>query len=242
MAMRMVTIFVALIVCGMFFPDPARGDDYLSSDQGLDVDFSDVVVGEEKIIPLVITNQSESVFTLILLLNMDAACNFTYTGPNIVNEFKPGDSLNVQVMFTPSDVGVCNAVLQIQYFGSGGLVEINFTANGIEEVSQTFEEIVIGGFRTGVDDRMDGENNSIKDMIGECEATAYNPGQLRRCVKRLTRALMREGTINYQEMRVLHRAAIRAEIQKMVKEIKASRGLKTSKRSGRSKWWCWWRR
>jgi len=102
MAMRMLTIFVALIVCGMFFPGLARGED-LSSDQGLDVRFDDVLIGEEKTIPLTITNQSsESTFTLILLLNMDAACEFTYTGPNLVSGFAPGDTLDVQVAFKPS--------------------------------------------------------------------------------------------------------------------------------------------
>ena len=77
MAMRMVTIFVALIVCGMFFPNPARGDENLSSNQGLDVDFEDVVVGEDKTIPLEIRNESDHQLILYPLFNMDAACEFT---------------------------------------------------------------------------------------------------------------------------------------------------------------------
>jgi len=222
MAMRMLTIFVALIVCGMFFPGLARGED-LSSDQGLDVRFDDVLIGEEKTIPLTITNQSsESTFTLILLLNMDAACEFTYTGPNLVSGFAPGDTLDVQVAFKPSAVGVCNAVLQIQYFGSGGLVEINFTGNGIEEVSETFIEI--GGFDTGVLDRpMDEHSDStLGEMIGECEATAYTCGQLLQCVSRLTWKLRKQKSITSKEMHQLRKGALRAEIRKIVKARKTS--------------------
>ncbi len=236
MAMRMVTIFVALIVCGMFFPDLARGED-LSSDQGLQVNFEDVVVGGERTIPLTITNQSESTFTLILLLNMDAACEFTYTGPNVVSDFEPGNTLNVQVKFTPSAVGVCNAVLQIQYFGSGGVVEINFTANGVEEPPETpkKEEIFIGQFPTGVTDReieIDEHNTSnLGDMIGECEDTFYNRGYLVRCVAWLTGELSREGSITYQDKRKLRRAAAKAEIYKIMQE------MKTSKKSRRSRFW-----
>ena len=45
MAMKMVTIFVALIVCGMFFPGLARGED-LSVDTGLQVDDGNTGINE----------------------------------------------------------------------------------------------------------------------------------------------------------------------------------------------------
>lgn len=242
MAMRMVTIFVALIVCGMFFANPARGDEYLSSDQGLDVDFEDVVVGEGKTIPLGIRNESDHPLVLYPLFNMDAACNFTLTEPGGTElgrtELEPGAILNVQVTFSPSDVGSCNAELQIMYTGSpGGVVVINFTANGIEKAPETFEEIVIGGFRTGVLDRVDEDNNSIREMIAECEDTAYNHGHLVRCVSRLARELRREGTISYREHRQIRMAAAKAAIREFIHE------MKTSKRSGsrahRSRFWQW---
>lgn len=235
MAIRMVTVFVALIVCGMFFPDPARGDDYLSSDQGLEVNFEDVVVGEQKTIPLGVRNESDHPLTLFPLFNMDAACNFTHTDLGRT-ELEPGAILNVEVTFSPSALGPCNAELQIIYTGSpGGVVQINFTANGIEEPSETFIEI--GGFNTFVQDRPIDEYNdsTIGEMIGECEATAYNHGHLVRCVSRLTRELRSEGIITYQEKRQIRRAAVKAEIRKIMQ------AMKTAKRSGRSRFWCWWR-
>jgi hypothetical protein len=235
MAMRMITIFVALIVCGMFFPDLARGED-LSSDQGLDVDFKDVVVGEQKTINLGITNESEYVLTLRLLLQHGNTCTYTINGEGalVVYDFAPDATLNVDVTFTASVEGECNGLLQIMYTGSpGGLVVINLSGNGIEEASETFEEIVIGGFCTGVYDRMDEDNHSVREMIGECEDTAYNHGHLVRCVSRLTRELRGEGIISYQEKRAIRMAAVKAEIRKMMQAIK------TSKRCGRSRFW--WR-
>ena len=245
MAMRMVTIFVALIVCGMFFPDPVRGDDYLSSNQGLDVDFEDVVVGEDKTISLGIRNESDHHLILYPLFNMDAACEFTSykmegDSPTDLGrtELEPDAILNVQVTFSPSAVGSCNAELQIMYTGSpGGVVVINFTANGTEKAPETFEEIVIGGFRTGVLDRVDEDNNSIREMIAECEDTAYNHGHLVRCVSRLTRQLRWEGTISYRENRQIRIAAVKAAMSNIMREMKTAK--KSGRRDHRSSrhWW-----
>lgn len=53
--MKGVTIFVALIVCEMPFPDPARGDDYLSRDKGVTVEFESLQLNEPSTIPVVLT-------------------------------------------------------------------------------------------------------------------------------------------------------------------------------------------
>jgi hypothetical protein len=240
MAMRMVTIFVALIVCGMFFPDLARGAD-LGSDQGLDVSFGDVLIGEEETIPLTITNESETTFTLILLLNMDAACEFTYTGPNVVSGFAPGNTLDVQVAFKPSGVGTCNAVLQVQYFGSGGVVEINFTGSGIEEVSEPFGPVIIGNSTTGVENRTIDEqtNSTLQDVIDDCNNNKdefKNHGGWVRCIRSKTRDLMEEGYITRWERGKLVSAAAREQMQSLIEKWKERRNrLKRSK--GHQKYW-----
>jgi hypothetical protein len=241
MAMRMVTIFVALIVCGMFFPDPVRGDEYVSSDQGLDVDFEDVVVGEGKTIPLGIRNESDHPLILYPLFNMDAACDFTVTEPGGTElgrtELEPGAILNVQVTFSPSAVGSCNAELQIMYTGSpGGVVVINFTANGIEEASETFIEI--GGFNTGVLDREDEDGEFISDMISECQETAYNNGHMVRCISRLTTHLRWQGILSREEKSALLNASWKAAMSNIMQEMKtAKRSGRRDHRSSRS----WWR-
>lgn len=228
MAMRMLTIFMALIVCGMFFPNLARGAG-LSSDQGLDVDFEDVVVGEQKTIPLKITNQTTSTLILYPTFKMDAACEFTYTAIGRT-ELEPGATLNVDVTFSPSTVGSCTASLIILHGAPGEPLdnaEIRFTANGVEKSSRTLGKIAVGDVTTEVDDRMADTDNSVGDMIQECVDTAYTHGHLVRCVRMLVRELWREQIISLSDSRQLNRAAVTAEIYRMMRE------MRSAKRSGR---------
>jgi hypothetical protein len=246
-AMRMLTIFVALIVSGMFFPDLARGAG-LSSDQGVDVDFGDVVMGEAKTIPLELTNENGSTLTLYPSTKIESDCGFTFTELG-TTQLEPGAALNVDVTFSPSKLGACTAWLKILHGVSGGALDnatITFTANGVEKPPEppAQQNIFIGGIDTGVEDRpMNNDYNAptVGSVIQECEATAYNRGQLWRSVSLLTAELWKEGRITHQEKHKLQSVAIKAEIRKMVREVKASRGLETSKRSGRSRFWCWWR-
>jgi hypothetical protein len=233
MAMRMITIFVALIVCGMFFPDPAVGNEYLSSDKGFTVKFENLQLNEPSTIPVVITNVSDHTLKLIMLFNQEADCNFEYGGPSI-QYLGPGDPLTVNFTYTPSDDDACTAELQILYSGSDSGVAVIALVGDLEiaEVPTPFEETVIGGFRTGVLDRMDKENNSVGEMIGECEETAYNHGQCVRCIVRLTRELRWEGTISFRENYAIRRAAAKAAIHNIIREMKRS---KRSKKSGRGR-------
>ena len=245
MAMRMLTIFVALIVCGMFFPGLARGED-LSIDQGLDVDFEDVVIGEDKTIPLQITNQSEHTLTLIPTFAKDADCDFTCF--KIVDEepiqlgvtyLDPGEVLNLKVTFSASDVGLCTAWLDIMYTGSpGGAVRIDFTANGIEEVTQTLGPIVVGRFTTRVMDRTITREGSapttLAEIIGECDEDSDRRGEFVSCVARATGELMREGLVKRDERQELVRYATRLEWERIIEKMRAH---KRSHRGGGPWWW-----
>ena len=253
MAMKMVTIFVALIVCGMFFPGLARGED-LNVDTELregvntelDLDIGNVVLGEGQITTVGISNQSsETTYTLILALNKAAACTseFTYTGPNVESGFEPGETLNVQVTFTPTALGPCTAWLSIMYIGSlGGEVKINFTANGIEEASETFGPIVIGEFTTSVMNRLieidEHTTSTLAEMIDECEDKSERRGQLMRCVAWTTGELCRAGDITKKEKRELRRFAARLEWQTIIEKMKARRKSRESSRGNRRFWWC----
>ncbi|MGD9031909.1 MAG: hypothetical protein PVJ69_09400 [Desulfobacteraceae bacterium] len=251
MAMRMVTIFVALIVCGMFFPGLARGEDQnldaVLTEGGntlLTVELGDVVLGDLKTTSVGITNQSPtSIYYVTLLLNPGATCTseFTYNGPSSVANFQPGDSLDVEVTYTPSAPGACNAALQITYYGSeGGLVEINFNGNGIEEVTQTFEPIVIGSTTTSVIDRPveigENETSTLQEMIDHCDNKdgLKNHGKLVRCIARVTGELCRAGDITGGEKGKLVRAAAREKMQRVIKKWKER---KRSKRGSIPWWW-----
>ena len=248
MAMRMVTIFVALIVCGMFFPGLARGED-LRVDQGLDVDFEEVVIGEEKTIPLQITNQSEYTLTLIPTFNKDADCDFTCY--KIVNDeptqlrvtyLEPGEVLNLEVTFIPSAEGLCTAWLDIMYTGSpGGAVRIDFTAHGKEESTQTFLPIALGGFPTSVMDRPieidEHTTSTLQEMIDECEEKFERRGQLMRCVAWMTGELCRAGDITRKEKRELRRFAAKVEWRKIIEKMKARKKTRNGHRGGGRYWW-----
>jgi hypothetical protein len=249
MAMRMVTIFMALIVCGMFFPGLARGEDpnvnavlTEGGNAALNVDIGDVVLGDQKITSVGITNQSTtSTYTVTLLLNSDADCpnEFTHNADPIVTNFEPGAILNVDVMFTPSDLGACSAELQIAYYGSaGGLVEINFTGNGIEEAPDSFGPVLIGKFATTVTDRLiptDGTTPStLQEMVDECDDDSDRRGEFVSCVARATGELMRAGLVKRDERRELVRYATRLEWEMIIQKMRAH------KRSHRGVGPWWW--
>jgi hypothetical protein len=249
MAMRMVTIFVALIVCGEVFPGIARGEDLSvntvlieNENTVLNVDVGNVVLEESKTTSVGITNQSSDPYTVILLLNQDAECTsyYTYTGDNIVSDFQPGDTLEVEVTFTPPDTMECKAVLQITYYGSpGGSVAINFTGTGVEEPSETY--IKIGDIETTVLDKSieidQNTTSTLQAMVDACAAESEVHGQLTRCVAWTTGELLRAGEIRKQDMWELRKAAAKVEWQTMIQKMRARMETRGSSRGGRRFWW-----
>ena len=250
MAMRMVTIFVALIVCGMFFPGLARGED-LSIDQGLDVNFEDVVMGESDTMSVVITNESDQDLKIWLALDKDdVACPaeyFTYSGPVIYpvptdpnGEFKPGDTLSVGVTFEPSAVGVCTAWLKVTPMVDGEEgITITFTAEGVEDPPEPSGEIVVGTFGTGVLDREDEDGEYISDLISECHERARCTGHTVRCISRLTTHLRWNGIISSEEERAINKASRKAAISNMAQEIETAKRSVMANHNSKF-WWLKW--
>lgn len=249
MAMRMVTIFVALIVCGMFFPGLARG----LSVPKLEENLGEVVVGESKVTSVGITNDGNHEFKIWLALNKEDVCtdNWTYTGPTMypdsdpASSFGPGDTLTVSVTFTPSAVGECNAWLQITPLTGDPGVEIHFIAKGIEKPADTSEEIVIGNFTTSVKNRiieMDGQTTStLQEMIDDCEYEFETGSQRRRqlvgCIARTTGELKGTGEITRKERNELIRTALRMQMQRIIKKWKERKKRLESSRGGYKFWW-----
>lgn len=247
--MRMVTIFVALIVCGMFFPELARGVS-LSSSEGITVNFPEVAVGVPETMSVGITNESNQALKIWLALDKDAACPteyFTYSGPTIYpvptdpnSEFKPGDTLNVEVTFEPSDVCVCTAWLKVtpMVAGEEGII-ITFNAEGVEKPPEPSGEIVIGTFNTGVLDREDEDGEYISNLIRECQEMARCSGHEVRCISRLTTHLRWNGIISLEEKRAINKASRKAAMSNMMQEIEtAKRSIITNDNS--KDWWRKW--
>jgi hypothetical protein len=254
MAMRMVTIFVALIVCGMFFPGLARG----LSVPNFDEDPVKVEVGESEIIFVTITNESNSEIRIWVSLNPEAECveDFSYPGyPDSIiypafdsdTKFGPGDTFTVEVTFTPSDFRVCTALLTIMPLSvipadsNVESVTLTLAAEGIPESADNFEPILMDGVPTNVMNRsieIDAQTTStLQEMIDECVAKFEKRGQLMRRVAWLTGELCRAGDITRKEKRELRRKAARLEWERIIKNMKARKKTRNGHRGGGRYWW-----
>jgi len=215
-------ISLALIVAVLFFPERTNGS--ISTDNGLSVEFGDVLVDEPSTIPLTITNESEKPLTVRLMFTSQGNCKFDLEGSRVA-ELKPAgdslgeDSLSVKIIYTPTDEGECTGSLQIMYTGSdpddSGTKVLELKGNGvltIPEPTKTPTEIVIGGYHTGVFDQMDQNGESVMGMINECAGMADTHGRFVRCVARLTHQLKWDGILTGKERWAILGAAIRAEI------------------------------
>ena len=251
MAMKMVTIFVALIVCGMFFPGLARGLSVPKPD-----DIGEVEVGESQITSVGISNDSGSELRIWVSLDPDDECadDFTYPGypePIIypafgsTATFGPGDTFTVEVTFTPSAEGKCTTLLNITPLAPNPEnvmgVTLTLTAIGVPESNDNFEPIVMDGSPTLVMNRtieIDGQSAStLQEMIDECVAKFEKRGQLMRRVAWLTGELCRAGDITRKEKRELRRKAARLEWERIIEKMKARKKTRKHSRGGRRFWW-----
>jgi hypothetical protein len=251
MAMRMVTIFVALIVCGMFFPGLARGatgDSPLSTDK-YTVEFKDLQLNEESSIPVKITNMSDAPLTLIPQFSSEGDCQFGYEYPGSdvswIIHLAARDSLDITFTYTPSNYDECGAEFVI--IDTVGTVLATIDVTGIlEEVTEdpkTFETIDIGGFPTSVVDRLIDEhtNSTLQQMIDYCkdefERHDQRRGKLVRCIAWTTGELLRAGKIEKEEMLEFRKAAAKVEWQTMIQEMRARRETRKSSRGNGRFWW-----
>jgi hypothetical protein len=244
MAMRMVTIFVALIVCGMFFPDLARGateDTPLSVDK-YTVEFKDLQLNQTSEIPVVITNESVAPLKLLPQFSSDANCEFAfeYDGSDVswIINLAPSNSLNINFTYTPSNYGECGAeLLIVDMEGMVALATITVTGVLEEKRAEDPDYISVGGFLTSVKNKeikVDQDTSTLADMIEECEGTSQRHGELVRCIAWTTGELKKEGLLTYQDKRELLRAAAKVEWQRI---IQATEKRKISKGSKQRRFW-----
>jgi hypothetical protein len=242
MAMRMVTIFVALVVCGMFFPDLARGED-LSSDKGFIAKFEDLQLNEKsEPFPVVITNESGKTLKLLPQFKSDGNCEFgfAYDGPWLSAGVAPGESLFVSFTYTPSNYDECGATLDILNMLDMAILATIKVIGVLEEPGEeprTFGEIVIGGFNTGVLDREDEDGELISDMIRECKETATNIGSAQRCISRLTKHLMWHDKLSREERQALMNTAWRSAMSEVMQKMKAAKSSGKRDRRCSRFWW-----
>lgn len=204
-----VSIFLAFIAWGVFFPGLTNGSVLVET-----ADFGDVAVGSTSAIPLHITNTGSS--TLILYFRYENySCNFSLPRQEIV--LQPGKIVDVEIRWTPSEVGICSDILHVIY--DRDLSETVLVRGRAVEADGPDQEpdkdvksrIVIGECDTGVVDRLY-EDKLISELIDDFAADAKNHGEFVRCVAGLTNELKKAGIISGKEKGAIQRCAAQANI------------------------------
>ena len=204
-----VSIFLAFIAWGVFFPGLTNGSVLVET-----ADFGDVAVGSTSAIPLHITNTGGS--TLILYFQYENySCNFSLPRQEIL--LQPGKIVDVEIHWTPSEVGICSDILHVIY--GRDLSETVLVRGRAVEAGGPDQEpdkdvnrrIVIGECDTGVVDRSY-EGKLISEWIRGCADGAKNHGQFVRCVADLTNRLKKARTISSKEKGAIQSTAAQANI------------------------------
>lgn len=204
-----VSIFLAFIAWGVFFPGLTNGSILVET-----ADLGDVAVGSSSAIPLHITNTGGS--TLILYFRYENySCNFSLPRQEIL--LQPGKIVDVEIRWTPSEVGVCSDILHVIY--GRDLSETVLVRGRAVEAGEPDQEpdrdvnrrIVIGECDTGVVDRLY-EGKLISELIDECADDVKNHGQFVRCVAHLTNKLKKDGIISGKEKGAIQSTAAQANI------------------------------
>ncbi|MBA7706983.1 hypothetical protein ES703_115844 [subsurface metagenome] len=204
-----VSIFLAFIAWGVFFPGLTNGSILLET-----ADLGDVAVGSTSAIPLHITNTGGS--TLILYFRYENySCNFSLPRQEIL--LQPGKTVDVEIRWTPSEVGICSDILHVIY--GRDLSETVLVRGRAVEAGGPDQEpdkdvnrrIVIGECDTGVVDRFY-EGKLISELIRGCADGVKNHGQFVRCIADLTNDLKKNGVISGKDKRRLQSSAAQANI------------------------------
>ncbi len=190
--LRVISIFLAFIVWGLFFPSVTNGSVNVET-----ADLGDVAVGSTSVIPLQITNTGSS--TLILYFNYEHySCNFSLPPQELL--LQPGGTVNVEISWTPaegSEGTTCSDTLKV-FNGRDLLETVLVTGRAVEAGGPKGDPngtIVIGERDTGVMDRLH-EGRLISERIEECAAEAKNHGQFVRCVSALANELKKAEIIS----------------------------------------------
>jgi len=218
MALRVISICLAVIVSAFFLPGLANG--LVSTDKDTEngpvVDFGDVVKDSSKTMILKITNQTDESLKLMMTLSYDASCTFLLTGSAVMT-VEGRETVDVGVTYEAQSLGPCEGTLYVMYSGTttSGTVIVTLMGNGVEEVEPDNQNgtIVIHGCDTGVLDR-DYNGSSISALIKGCANGARNHGAYASRVARLTNRLKKAGAISGEEKGAIQSCAAQADLHK----------------------------
>jgi hypothetical protein len=206
--LRVISIFLAFVVWGLFFPSVTNGSVDVET-----ADFGHVAVGSTSVIPLQINNTGSS--TLILYFSYEnCSCNFSLPPQELV--LQPGDTVDLKISWAPpegSEGTTCSGTLKV-FNGPDLLGALLLTGRAVDAsgpARNPNSTIIIGECDTGVVDRLH-EGTLISEWIEECAAKAKNHGQFVRCIRDLMNKLKEAGVISGKEKGAIESSAAKAKI------------------------------
>jgi len=210
MVVRILSISLALLFLGMFFPALSKASISLDS---LDnpIMFGDVAIDSQKTISVGIKNQNETAaIKLYFRLASGDTCGFSFDQNAQGLEVPSGEIGYVDVIYKPSELVPCSGSLIVLYIGGGlsGNIPVALEGMGVPSAPST---VMIDGQDTGVENRLY-EEQTVSERLDKCSENAKNHGQYVRCVALMTRMLRKAEVLTEEEGQTLVKAAAHANI------------------------------
>lgn len=214
MVVRILSISLALLFLGMFFPALSKADISVESPEN-PIKFGDVAIDSQKTISLGIKNQNETTAITLYFrlesgdLESGDTCGFSFD-ENAQKQVVPGGGIGyVDVTYKPSELAPCSVFLIVLWIGGGfGNLPVPLEGMGVPSAPST---VVIDGQDTGVENRLH-EEQTISERLEKCSENAKNHGQYVRCIALMTRKLRKAEVLTREEGQNIIKAAAHANI------------------------------
>ena len=212
MAVRILSVSLALVFLGMVFPSLSDSSVGTTGE----VDLGQVLINSSPASTTFgIQNQNEQSW-IALYFNLEGTCGFSYDttlqGSVLGIKGEPNDTVTMTIEWAPSELGVCSDTLTVYYYDSSyelNEVSVVLTGEGVDKLGPS--TVVIDGQDTGVENRLN-DGIPISDHLAICEENAKNHGQYVRCVALMTRKMHKANVLNYEERGSIMKAAAHANI------------------------------
>ncbi len=215
MVVRVLSIFVALLFLGMFFPALSKASISVDNPESVEnpdesLKFGNVAIDSQKTISVGIKNQNETAAIKVYFrLDSGQTCGFSFDENAQGLEVLPGEIGYVDVTYGPSELMECSGSLIVLYIGGGyGNLPVPLVGMGVPSAPST---VVIDGQDTGVENRLH-EEQTVSERLEKCSENAKNHGQYVRCIALMTRKLRKAEVLTREEGQTIIKAAAHANI------------------------------
>jgi hypothetical protein len=212
MAVRILSIFTALLLFGMVVPVLSNANVATEAEVRLD---PVLINSPPSSTSFGIQNQNEE-SAITLYFNLTGTCGFSYDtslqGAILGKKGEPNDTVSMTVQHEPSELGVCSDTLTVYYYAADYVlyeVDVILTAEVVDQLGPS--TVIIDGYDTGVENRLN-DGVPISDHLAICEENVKNHGQYVRCVALMLRKMHRADVVSKGEIKSIMKAAAHANI------------------------------